>query len=475
MIGSFILAEKLAGATFEVSSATDDGVEREITGASEPGTWTDSDTTNFNGCTQITEGKVTYQADYHIGVIYQNVPIDQGVEIESAYWRPNITTSSNFPELAVYAEDADTASSWSTLPTSVATTTANTRWGVSGLTGFRNVDVTEAIQEVVDRAGWVSGNDIKIVSFDENGDSTGLGCKVSGTAHIVTMNMYDNSAATAAELVVTLADKTTLILKPGGVVNLKTDGVLALKGGQTRTPTPAEFTGDFGTKYERSDEQFIRHDQSTGFADTKLVTYSFWVNRESLSGGTENLFVASVTSGTTARFAMLFTGGNLFRILTRSSGGTTVGDFSGDTIINSTNSWYHIMGSFNLANVNQNHMYVNDVRQNIATTTYSNTNMDFTTVLYALGGNPHIDSQYTDAYYSEFYLNPGTYIDLGIEANRRLFIDASGNPVDLGSDCSTPTGSAPEICLKDGDWENSGTTSDYWPFNQPTKVVGPGA
>ena len=44
---------------------------------------------------------------------------------------------------------------------------------------------------------------------------------------------------------------------------------------------------------------------------------------------------------------------------------------------------------------------------------------------------------------AEFYLNFGEYLDFSTESNRRLFSDASGNPVDIGLDGSGLTGSAP--------------------------------
>lgn len=48
----------------------------------------------------------------------------------------------------------------------------------------------------------------------------------------------------------------------------------------------------------------------------------------------------------------------------------------------------------------------------------------------------------------ELYLNFSDYLDFSVEANRRKFIDASGNPVDLGVDGSVPTGRPPIIFLK---------------------------
>ena len=61
---------------------------------------------------------------------------------------------------------------------------------------------------------------------------------------------------------------------------------------------------------------------------------------------------------------------------------------------------------------------------------------------------------------ADFWLDPGTYIDLSDPANRRKFRDASGNPVYLGADGSKPTGTAPDIFL-------SGNTED-WHTNKGT-------
>lgn len=47
---------------------------------------------------------------------------------------------------------------------------------------------------------------------------------------------------------------------------------------------------------------------------------------------------------------------------------------------------------------------------------------------------------------AEFWLSM-TRLDFSVEANRRKFYSATGKPVDVGSDGSTPTGSAPEVYL----------------------------
>lgn len=61
---------------------------------------------------------------------------------------------------------------------------------------------------------------------------------------------------------------------------------------------------------------------------------------------------------------------------------------------------------------------------------------------------------------ADLWIAPGQFLDFSVESNRRKFIDATGKPVDLGSDGSTPTGTAPRIFF-------SGDYTDF-PVNQGT-------
>jgi len=54
---------------------------------------------------------------------------------------------------------------------------------------------------------------------------------------------------------------------------------------------------------------------------------------------------------------------------------------------------------------------------------------------------------------AEFYLHTSTSIDFSVQANRELFRDSDGKPVDLGDDGSTPTSSQPfnYLSVRDGE------------------------
>lgn len=57
---------------------------------------------------------------------------------------------------------------------------------------------------------------------------------------------------------------------------------------------------------------------------------------------------------------------------------------------------------------------------------------------------------------ADLWVAPGVFIDFSVEANRRKFITADGKPVDLGPNCSAPTGTAPAVCFS-GDVSSFGT------------------
>lgn len=121
--------------------------------------------------------------EYSAAVRFTGVTIAQAATITSALFslRANSTynASPNVVKLIVCCEAADNAGA---LATSGATdldgatrpgTTADATWTVTTVTGGTrySVDITAAVQEVINRAGWVSGNAI-VVLIDTHADTT---------------------------------------------------------------------------------------------------------------------------------------------------------------------------------------------------------------------------------------------------------------------------------------------------------------
>ena len=111
-------------------------------------------------------------ADDYGGLRFQNLPIPAGATINSANLRFSITsTAQDDPDLSVYCEAADDATTFTTGASDISNrtlTTAFTDWDVTGvganwMADGERVDITEAVQEVIDRAGWAQGNALNVI------------------------------------------------------------------------------------------------------------------------------------------------------------------------------------------------------------------------------------------------------------------------------------------------------------------------
>lgn len=101
---------------------------------------------------------------------------------------------------------------------------------------------------------------------------------------------------------------------------------------------------------------------------------------------------------------------------------------------------YHILASWDLATTTS-HLYVNDVDE-LVETIITNDTIDHSATEHYIGRNTTA-VQFMDGNLGQFYINEAEYVDLSVAANRRKFSTANSLPVDMGSDGSTPTGTAP--------------------------------
>jgi len=125
------------------------------------------------------------------------------------------------------------------------------------------------------------------------------------------------------------------------------------------------------------------------------------------------------------------------------AGNTTVNYVPGSLF--SADTWYHILISFDLSDSGKRHVYLDDsdLSTTVTWSIYTDGNLGWGTYSSWDIGSRQDYTNYTFAgCLSEVYLT-NEYLDLSVEANRRKFIDASGKPVNLGSDGSTPTGTQP--------------------------------
>lgn len=121
--------------------------------------------------------------EYSAAVRFTSVTIPQGTVLTSALFSLRATAtydaSPNVIKLIVSCQAADNAGALATSGSTDldgatrAGTTADTTWTVTSVTGGTRytADITTAVQEVIDRAGWASGNAI-VVLVDTHADTT---------------------------------------------------------------------------------------------------------------------------------------------------------------------------------------------------------------------------------------------------------------------------------------------------------------
>lgn len=141
--------------TEDIGADNDDGAGRESnsTWKSSPGSYG-----SYLGANSPT-------AQYDPGFRFQTVAVDQGVTIDLANLKFNVTRKFGAYAGAVfYGDDVDDSAAWSdgTRPSQRTKTSASVTFARPSSTGIKTVDVTSIVQEIVNRGGWASGNDISL-------------------------------------------------------------------------------------------------------------------------------------------------------------------------------------------------------------------------------------------------------------------------------------------------------------------------
>ncbi len=201
---------------------------------------------------------------------------------------------------------------------------------------------------------------------------------------------------------------------------------------------------------------YLTHGALTGAADTKSATISAWIKKPN-DGNQLRIF--SGDSASNGSFNIWLGTGGLIRMSATNSSNTIILDKTGGGTALDDDNWHHILISFDLTNASNRHIYVDGVEEtNFAIYTddfIALSNITSTSVGSDISGGNRFDGEIADV-----WIDFGTYIDLSVEANRRKFINADGQAINLGSNGELPTGSAPDIFL-------SGDT-DSWHTNKGT-------
>ncbi|MCH7960670.1 MAG: hypothetical protein IID08_11090 [Candidatus Hydrogenedentes bacterium] len=218
--------------------------------------------------------------------------------------------------------------------------------------------------------------------------------------------------------------------------------------------------GDAAQDFDGTDDYFSATGWYPGSSEDGIA--SFWIRRDA-TGVTH---VIHANGNTTYWFGI--NSANKVGFLLRNSSLVTLLEMnSGATTITDTN-WHHVLASWELDSTPRSWFYLDDVDVKTATTEAQGF-VAWPHTTNHIGGNGLVTpGDLLDGCLSEFYVQVGEFLDLSVTANRRLFIDASAKPVELGSDGSTPTGVQPEVYIPGDDFtDNKGTNANLTASGSP--------
>lgn len=146
-----------------------------------------------------------------MGLRFQNVPVPLGATIISAVLSVNVTTTiTDDPATDIHLEDIDNSPTFTTAANDIssrALTTAFTNWTATGVgTGVKVAgDIASAVQEVVDRPGWMYNNSISVIF-------KGL------TDAVFVIRSFNSNPSNAATLLITYTP-TGIVTSSGSILN----------------------------------------------------------------------------------------------------------------------------------------------------------------------------------------------------------------------------------------------------------------
>lgn len=207
-------------------------------------------------------------------------------------------------------------------------------------------------------------------------------------------------------------------------------------------------------------------------SNSKVGTCSFWVKFNG-GDGTKMKIIDTWSSGPDPivfQFTRIVS--NILLVEARDSSGTIILKFNtGSYQITTSSGLTHVMASWDTA-TSTAHIYVNGTSRLGASTTFVDSAVRWSNSRAAIGRHYSTvsDMERLDGCLGQFYLNTAEYVDLSNSTNRAKFYDATliGNyppgAVSLGSDGSTPTGTAPTVFLNNAYTDfgtNLGTGPDF--------------
>jgi hypothetical protein len=221
----------------------------------------------------------------------------------------------------------------------------------------------------------------------------------------------------------------------------------ALRLGRNLTPVFDERLVDRGASFGGS-AYLLRENGFTGAADSKLVSFSFWLR---LRGSGTRFILDDNSSDVNPGgdgLNLNIEGDNTLEFSMRNN--TAVYALRARSLPLPREELIHVCGAFDMADQSKAILMVNG-EDALNLVDHVDVALDFTQTLWTLGAGFNGTAQ-MDGDIADFWFAPGQYVDFSDAATFALFADFDTDPdypapVDLGSDGSAPTGDAPLIFM----------------------------
>lgn len=168
-----------------------------------------------------------------IGLRFQGLTIPQGATITNAYIQFTADASDNgSTSLRIYGEDEDDADQFSSSDDDITDrtrTSAYKNWTPTSWTSnstYNSEDIKTIVQEIVNRTGWSSGNDMAFIIKPISGERDAYSYNQSSSkAPLLVIEYQNGSSSTTDDCYITMIDEST---KPAGSY-LTTDNIETAK------------------------------------------------------------------------------------------------------------------------------------------------------------------------------------------------------------------------------------------------------
>lgn len=214
----------------------------------------------------------------------------------------------------------------------------------------------------------------------------------------------------------------------------------------------------------------------TGAADSKLCTFSYWIN--SSTTGTQIITGNTAVGGgvaTNGTRVVLASGTRQPSFVGHNSAGTIIINFTADSALPDDGEWHHVICSIDMDDQSKVKMFVDGVEQTLTFSTFTGgSTIDFTYADWSVGANTDGSTKITGSL-ADVWFKPGTWLDLSSQTVRGKFRNTRGSPVYLGVTGNSPTGSAPILFLS-GDataWHTNKGTGEGFTLNGGAFLAAP--